>query len=715
MRLFRAFAGLPIATIVLCPAVLWAQSGSRPPTFTRDVAPLLFTRCAGCHQPDGAAPFSLLTYADVRPRAARIAAVVQSRQMPPWKPDAGVAAFIGDRRLTDVEVALVGRWVREGAVEGNPSDLPAPPVSAGGWRNGPPDLVLQVPAYALAGGGRDEFRNFVVPVPGAGLRYVRGLEFRPGGSHVHHANIFVDPTATSWQLDEEDPLPGYDGVVPFTASFPDGHFLGWTPGQAAPPAPAGEGWRLQEGSSLLVQMHLMQGEEPARVQASIGLYFSPTAPVRTPAMLRLGRQNLDIPPGDAAYVTTDSYVLPVDAQVTAVQPHAHHRAKTVRAWADLPDGTSRDLIRISDWDFGWQDQYRYAAPFWLPKGTRVSAEYRFDNSAFNRRNPDSPPRHVLWGQRSSDEMADVWVQFFTRTDADLNLLAPDLRRKMVLEDVAGHELELRARPESAIVRNDLAVLYLELGRPAQAAVHFGEVVKRDPSSAVAHYNLAAALDGAGRLTEAVDEYAEAVTIDRRYVKALRGLATGLLVLGRSDQATVRFRDLLRLLPDDVEALNNLGYAQLASADVPGAVASLERAVALRPTYADAHFNLARALERTGRDADAVRHLRDALRSRVDWPPALIALAWIEALSTDATVRNTRDAVTRGERVVTLTGRRESDALAALAAALAADGQPGAAVRAAEEAARVAPAEVRAKIDAQLRVYRTGRGLTAAER
>lgn len=715
MRLFRAVVGLAAATIVLAAAPVRAQPAPSSVTFAKDVAPVLFARCAGCHQAGGSAPFSLLTYAEVRPRAARIAAVVRSRQMPPWKPDPVAPAFVGDRRLSDSEIDLIERWVRQGALEGNAADLPAAPRATGGWQHGTPDLILQVPAYELPGGGRDAFRNFVVPVPGTGLRYVRGLEFHPNGPQVHHANIFVDATSTSRQLDDEDPQPGYDGVVPFTASFPDGHFLGWTPGQAAPLLPADQSWRLPEGSSLLVQMHLMQAERAARVQATVGLYLTRTPPVRVPVMLRLGRQNLDIPPGDASYVTTDSYVLPVDAEVAAIQPHAHHRARSVRAWADLPDGTQRELIRISAWDFDWQDQYRYAQPFWLPRGTRVTAEYRFDNSASNRRNPDSPPRRVVWGQQSYDEMADVWIQLFTRTAADLARLAPDLRRKMVLEDVAGHELELRSRPDAAIVRNDLAVLYLELGRPLQAAVHFADVAKRQPASAVAQYNLGAALDRAGRTLDAIPHYADAVRLDAGYVKALNSLGTALLVAGRADEAGVRFEALLRLQPDDPDGLNNLGFARLASGDTAGAMAALERAVALSPAHADAHFNLARVLDRAGRQAEAVAHLRESLRVRADWTPALVELAWLEATASDARVRSVADAVDAAERAVRLTGRREADALAVLAAAQAAAGQLDAAIRIGTEALRLAPAEVRAKIEGHLRIYRTGRGLLPSER
>ena len=107
-------------------------------------------------------------------------------------------------------------------------------------------------------------------------------------------------------------------------------------------------------------------------------------------------------------------MLPVDAEVRAIQPHAHYRARSVRASAALPDGARRPLIDIRNWDFNWQDQYRYAAPFWVPAGTTLEMEYVFDNSDSNLRNPSHPPERVAWGWRSSDEMADVWIQVMTR-------------------------------------------------------------------------------------------------------------------------------------------------------------------------------------------------------------------------------------------------------------------------------------------------------------
>ena len=160
--------------------------------------------------------------------------------------------------------------------------------------------------------------------------------------------------------DEADPAPGYEGLIAHSATYPDGFFLGWTPGQVSPLLPKGLAWRLERGTDLVIEVHMQPSGKPELVRPSVGLFFGEEPPDRTPAMLRLGRQSIDIPAGDNLYAIGDSFVLPVDVEVQAVQPHAHYRARSVQATATLPDGRTRQLIRIQDWDFRWQHVYRYA-------------------------------------------------------------------------------------------------------------------------------------------------------------------------------------------------------------------------------------------------------------------------------------------------------------------------------------------------------------------
>src|SRR5437899_4817615 len=154
--------------------------------------------------------------------------------MPPWKPDAESGPFVGERRLSDREIDQLSRWGDEGAAEGDGADRRTPPAFHGGWQLGVPDLIVTLPDYALRADGGDVFRNFVAAIPVDETRYVRGLEFLPGSRAVHHANIRIDRTSASRELDEADPEPGYEGVILKSADYPDGHFLGWTPGQMAP-------------------------------------------------------------------------------------------------------------------------------------------------------------------------------------------------------------------------------------------------------------------------------------------------------------------------------------------------------------------------------------------------------------------------------------------------------------------------------------------------
>jgi len=304
------------------------------------------------------------------------------------------------------------------------------------------------------------------------------------------------------------------------------------------------------------------------VAPSIGLYFGDTAPTRTPAMLRLGRQDIDIPAGDSHYTVTDAYTLPVDVEVEAVQPHAHYRARDVRGEATLPDGSTRRLIDIADWDFRWQHVYRFATPMRLPKGTRVSMRYTYDNSETNARNPQRPPARARWGQRSAEEMGDLWLQVLPRDEHDLDLLSRDFRPKVAAEDVKGYESEIEKHPTDAALHDDVALLDLELGRKDEAIAHFKASLALKPQSAVAHYNLGTALTVARRLDEAAAAYREALRIDPAYANAHNNLGNVLLAQRQFDAAIREFEEVVRLQPDSASARSNLAAAYAAAGRQP---------------------------------------------------------------------------------------------------------------------------------------------------
>jgi Flp pilus assembly protein TadD len=553
------------------------------PTYSHDVERLLNDRCAMCHHPGGTAPFPLTTYDEVKRHATQIAAVTRRRYMPPWKADPADGPFVGQHPLSAAEIDLLERWAASGSVEGEHREAPIKKWPEG-WQLGTPDLVVTLPTpYALQADGADVFRIFVLPIPVGSEKFVRGLEFLPGNARVvHHANIRLDRTPASRALDDADPGPGYNGLIPRSAEYPDGHFLGWTPGQVSPLLPKDLSWRLEKNTDLVVEVHMQPSGKPEAVQPSIGFYFSNEPPTRTPAMLRLGRQSLDIPAGDAHYTITDSYVLPVDAEVQALQPHAHYRARDVRGDATLPNGTVRPLIRIADWDFRWQHVYRFVTPLKLPKGTTLSMRYVYDNSAGNTRNPEHPPKRARWGQRSSDEMGDLWIQVLTKDEPDLVTLDNEFRRKVAAEDVNGYEMEIDRHPDEAGLRDTAAMLYLEINRPDEAAKHFAASLALKPQSASAHYNLATALTLGRHLDEAAAQYEAALRIDPDYANAHNNLGNVRLAQARFDEALGEFSTVVRLQPGSALALSNLSSAHAMAGQFDRAIETAQAALKLSP-------------------------------------------------------------------------------------------------------------------------------------
>ncbi len=404
-------------------------------TFTEHIAPIVFNSCASCHRPGEAAPFSLMSYQDVRKRGALIAAVTQSRYMPPWHAEPGYGDFIDTHRLTNDQIASIKQWVDAGMPEGDAARLPPLPKFPEGWQLGKPDVVLTMPeGFDLPASGPDIYRNFTIPMKLSENKWVKAVEFRPSARKVvHHALFFADNTGESLKHDGEDGKPGYNGGLDGTR-FAKARLGGWAVGGNPHFLPGDAALPLAKNSDFVMQVHFHLTGKAEKEQSTIGLYFADKAPermmtgIQVPAVFGVG-MGLDIPAGEKAYTIKDSFTLPVDVEGLAVGGHAHYLAKDMQAVATLPDGSKEWLLWIKDWDFSWQDQYQYKKPVPLPKGTRIDVAITYDNSADNPRNPSHPPKRVKWGEQSFDEMGSVTVQVIPARQSDFMTLMGALQEK----------------------------------------------------------------------------------------------------------------------------------------------------------------------------------------------------------------------------------------------------------------------------------------------
>jgi hypothetical protein len=417
---------LPVVLLILAGGL----SGATP-TFNRDIAPLLYENCAGCHRPGQVAPFSLLTYQDASKRAAQIAAVTSSRYMPPWKAEPGYGHFQNERRLSDEQLATIREWASHGAPEGDPKQKPAPQEFASGWLAGKPDAVLTMPQpFEIRGDGRDIFQCFVVPLDYNAERYVKTVEFHPGNPKVvHHALFFLDLSGEARRLDAATPEPGYP-CFGGPRILPAGGLGGWAPGATPQPLPSGMGHVIEKGADLVIQVHYHPDGKPETDQSSLGLTFTDES-TKGLTNITLGARRINLAAGDAHYEVNESSVVPQDVELIGITPHAHLLCKEMKVDAIFPDGRKEALIWIKDWDFNWQGQYRYVTPMKLPKGTRIEMRYVYDNSENNPHNPSHPPRKVKFGEQTTDEMAFAFLQVALPRREDV----PAFRRAMVLSRI----------------------------------------------------------------------------------------------------------------------------------------------------------------------------------------------------------------------------------------------------------------------------------------
>ncbi len=402
-------------------------------TYSRDIAPILNSQCVTCHREGQVAPFALTDYQSAKDHAQMLAIVTGKRVMPPWHAAEGYGDFDCVRRLTDDQIAKLQKWVDEGEPEGNLADLPPAPKFADGWTLGTPDLVLQMSKpYHIPAGGPDIYQCFVLPTGILDDRYVTAMEFRAGDTKVvHHCIVYLDRRHQAvTKLDPNDPGAGFRSFGG-PGFVPTGVIGGWAPGAFPHFQPEGIADYMAGGSDVVLQIHYHPTGKPEIDQSKIGIYFAKGDVKAIAANIPLWQPHIDIPPGESNYTLSADFTLPVDCKAIGIIPHMHLLGREMKTTAYLPDGTVKPLVWVKNWNFNWQDQYRYKTPVDLPAGTRLEMTARYDNSADNPYNPNSPPKEVRLGEQTTDEMALCVVQVVTDKPEDRQPLVRSVVRKFL--------------------------------------------------------------------------------------------------------------------------------------------------------------------------------------------------------------------------------------------------------------------------------------------
>jgi hypothetical protein len=379
------------------------------PTYSKDVAAILQSKCLSCHRRNQVGPFALDTYERARKRSNDIAAVTEERTMPPWKPTQGVGPKLKhDQSLTPQQIEILTAWAKAGAPQGDPKDLPPPPKFAEGWKLGPPDLILEpAEGFPVPASGPDIYRCFVLPTNLAKDTYLEAVDFAPTHTGaVHHLIAYIDTSGQARQLDAEFPGPGYfassgPGVPADELSF-------WTAGSQPHRLPEGVGIRVAAQADIVVQVHYHPTGKAGDDSTRVGLYLSRRPTKQALHWNNASNYTFKLPPGKANVEVKASWKIPVDVEALAVSPHMHLLGHDMHMSVRLPNGVTQNLIEIADWDPSWQSAYYFQKPITLPAGSIVNVVAHFDNSA-HARNPNKPPRMVKFGPNFDDEMCVGYI------------------------------------------------------------------------------------------------------------------------------------------------------------------------------------------------------------------------------------------------------------------------------------------------------------------
>ncbi|MEX2264802.1 MAG: hypothetical protein WD696_22800 [Bryobacteraceae bacterium] len=418
---------------------LSAALAGAAPTFSKDVAPIFFKHCAGCHRPNDIAPMSLLDYKSARPWAKAIRESVLTRNMPPWFADPRYGHFSNDARLSEREIETVKAWVDAGAPEGDPRALPEAPRFVEGWKLGQPDIVVDIGEDYVVKPGNDIYEHFVVETNLKEGVWIRAAEIKPGNRrvvHHVHVNLVLDQKAAGptsiesmTSLNEfllregkltriradapvvDDACAANAPDLPYLRGFQEGALASFLPGRSPDVFPEGSAKWVPPGSKFDFVIHYAKTSEDRETdRTSVGLYVVPGPPKRVLRRMDLRNFFFKIPPGEPKHTVKRCYSFEKDKLLLSITPHMHYRGKDVEYLLIRPDGRREILLFVPRYNFEWQLVYRMKEPLLVEKGSTLIVTTRYDNSPNNRYNPD-PAKSVRWGDKSEEEMMTSWIEY----------------------------------------------------------------------------------------------------------------------------------------------------------------------------------------------------------------------------------------------------------------------------------------------------------------
>jgi mono/diheme cytochrome c family protein len=361
-----------------------------PPSYSRDIAPLLQAKCVTCHRPGDIGSFAMTNHAIVAAHANPTRQNLLTGRMPPWHADPAYGSFANDFSLQPAEVAQLVAWLDAGSPRGDgPDPLTAAPVAPPVWPLGPPDLVLSIASQSLPASGEIDYRYLIVNNPLPTNVWLRAATVRPGNREVvHHSLVFAATTVADF-LQVQGGLGGF--------------FAGYVPGADPAEYPAGTGKQMKRGSYLIFQMHYTPNGTATTDRTQIGLYFAKTPPARELTTTAAYDKNFTILPFEKDHEVVAEAVVAKASFLYEMSPHMHFRGHRMRFEAIYPDGSKETLLNVPGYEFAWQALYRLTQPKAIPAGTRLRITGGFDNSEWNPWNP-APDATVLFGEQTSDEM-----------------------------------------------------------------------------------------------------------------------------------------------------------------------------------------------------------------------------------------------------------------------------------------------------------------------